>query len=249
MSLHKTNNAIEARDVSVAYDGKNVLENVTFSLQKGRLAAVIGPNGSGKTTLIRALLGLVPLESGSVTIFGKTIHEARHSIGYVPQFFAFDKQFPITVVEFLRLARASQASNHQIDEAIKEVGLVPAILSARIGTLSGGQLQRILIAQAILHKPKLLILDEPATGIDVAGEQAFYDVIHHLHEEHKTTIILVSHDLSMVMNRVDEVICVNKELLCMGPPKGTLNRETLTQLFGEDTSFYAHGHHTHKHSL
>ncbi len=246
--LHKTNNiAIEVKNLSVAYEGTNVLDNISFTLEEGSLAAVIGPNGSGKTTLIKALLGLVPLESGQVTILGQNIHEARSAIGYVPQQFVYDKSFPITVREFLNLSQHAHASAKRVDESIKEVGLTPMILHKRIGTLSGGQFQRVLIASAILHHPRILVLDEPATGIDVAGEQAFYDVIHHLHEEHGTTIILVSHDISMVMRRVDAVICVNKELLCVGPPQTALTKKTLSALFGEDRDIFEHTQHTHKH--
>ncbi len=247
-SSHKTSKvAIEVNNLTVAYDGTSVLEYVSFTLKSGSMAAVIGPNGSGKTTLIKALLGLIPLKSGHVTLLGQNIHEARNSIGYVPQRFDFDKGFPITVMEFLTLARHSHATAERIDESIKEVGLTPAVLNKRIGTLSGGQLQRVLIAQAILHNPSILVLDEPSTGIDVAGEQAFYDVIKHLNEEHNTTVLLVSHDISMVMSKVDEVICVNKELLCIGPPKKALNEKTLRALFGEDAAMFEHGSHPHKH--
>lgn len=247
-SSHKTSKAaIEVKDLSVAYDSNVVLEDISFTVKQGSMAAVIGPNGSGKTTLIKALLGLIPIKSGHITLLGQNIHEARSFIGYVPQFFAFDKGFPITVLEFMNLSRHKHATAKYIDEAIKEVGLVPAILAKRIGTLSGGQLQRVLIAQAILHKPNILVLDEPSTGIDIAGEQVFYDVIKHLNEEHGTTILLVSHDISMVMSKVDEVICVNKKLLCIGPPNKTLNKKTLQDLFGEDTSVFEHKPHSHKH--
>ena len=245
-SSHKTSKAaIEVQHLSVTYEGTNVLEDISFTLPQGSLAAIIGPNGSGKTTLVKALLGLVPLESGHVTIQGQNIHDARNAIGYVPQRFDFDKSFPITVLEFLNLSRHTHATAERIDESIKEVGLTPAVLEKQLGTLSGGQLQRVLIAQAILHNPSILVLDEPSAGIDVAGEQAFYDVIEHLHEEHDTTVLLVSHDISMVMNTVDQVICVNKELICMGPPSKALNDKTLRGLFGHDKSIVSHTSHTH----
>ena len=245
-SSHKTNKpAIEVQNLTVAYEGTRVLDDVSFSLPQGSLAAVIGPNGSGKTTLIKSLLGLIPLQSGHVTIQGQDIHEARASVGYVPQRFTFDKTFPITVLEFLHLSRHKHATAERIDESIKEVGLTPAVLDKQLGTLSGGQLQRTLIAQAILHHPSILILDEPSAGIDVAGEQAFYDVIQHLHEEHSTTVLLVSHDISMVMNTVDQVVCLNKKLICIGPPSKALSDKTLRGLFGHDKSVISHTTHHH----
>lgn len=245
----KTNNAVEVTGLTVAYGTKPVLEDVSFSIPKGSLTAVIGPNGSGKTTLIRTILGLVRPASGTVSIFGKPLASARNIIGYVPQKFNFDPTFPITVGEFLRLG-VRDSSGDAIRKTLHEVGLVPHILTHLLGSLSGGQLQRVLIAQAIINEPELLILDEPATGIDVVGEAAFYDVIEHLNEDHGTTVVLISHDVSMVAQKVDQVICVNRKLLCSGPPKKTLTKSTLEALF-KDKSVYEHahpeGHHHHEH--
>jgi zinc transport system ATP-binding protein len=242
-SSSKINNesAISVERLNVTFDQNVILEDVTFSVAKGNIVAVIGPNGSGKSTLIKAILGLVHTKSGDMRIFGKHLHEARHMIGYVPQKFHFDRHFPITVKEFLQLALHKHAPAHQIEEKIKEVGLMPAVLNQLIGTLSGGQLQRVLIAQAILNNPSLLILDEPAAGIDIAGEATFYDIVEHLNHDHDTTVLLVSHDISMISQHVDQVICLNKKMMCSGPPKKALSAKTMKEVFG-DKHVYHHHH-------
>lgn len=240
--------AIRVRDVSVSYGRLRALERVSFDLEKGRAAAIIGPNGSGKTTLIRALLGLVPLEGGDIRILGERPDDARKHIGYVPQRFYFDPEFPITVREFMRLTKRRGIPASKIEEKIKEVGLIPAILKKRLGSLSGGQLQRVLVASAILDDPDILVLDEPATGIDMVGEATFYDAINHLKKEHGTTIVLVSHDLGIVSDFVDSVICINRKMMCAGSPKTTLTERNLKELFGHRASFYEHhGHGTRTH--
>ena len=130
---------------------------------------------------------------------------------------------------------------------------MPSILDARLGNLSGGQLQRVLVAQAILDDPELLVMDEPATGIDIVGEATFYDAINHLKEEHKTTIVLVSHDIAVVSNFVDQVICLNKKLMCAGPPGTALTNKAISDMFDGRASLYqhrghgstTHGHHSH----
>lgn len=246
-SSRKTNKAIDVERMTVAFDGHAALENITFSVKEGNVVAIIGPNGSGKTTLIKTILGLVKPKSGSVKIFGQHLHDVRDRIGYVPQKFNFDKHFPINVGEFLELALHKGSDRSLIEHTVEEVGLAPAILKKNLGSLSGGQLQRTLIAQAIINSPDLLILDEPATGIDVVGETAFYEILKHLNKNHGTTIVIVSHDVSMVSSKVDQVVCVNKKLLCSGPPKKALTKETLQKLFN-DSSVYEHTHkHQHTH--
>lgn len=240
--------AITTEHLSVAYGDNLVLDDVSLTIEQGKVAAIIGPNGSGKTTLMRAVLGLIPHKSGEVRVFGKHLHAMRSTIGYVPQNFDFDTNFPITVAEFMDLARHKHCPKSRIDEKIKEVGLTPMIQNKHLGSLSGGQLQRVLIAQAILNNPTLLFLDEPATGIDIVGEAAFYDIIEHLNDEHDTTVILVSHDISVVASLVDQVICVNKRLMCSGPPSTALSEKTLSEVFGHRASVYEHKpHDSHDH--
>ena len=247
------NIAVSVKDLTVAYGDYIAAENISFELEAGGVAAIIGPNGSGKTSIIRGILGLVPAKSGEVRLFGEKLDKVRGRIGYVPQNFEYDPNFPITVGEFLDLGRKPSCPPERCEEKIKEVGLMPAILKRQLGRLSGGQLQRILVAQAILDNPDLLIMDEPATGIDVVGEATFYDAIRHLNETHNTAILMVSHDLAVVSNFVDQVICVNKKMMCSGPPSKTLTTEVLSEVFGQHASFYGHeGHsnpargHSHK---
>ncbi len=241
-TIRNKKSAIAVKDLTVRYDGPPVVDDVSFSIPEGHIAAILGPNGSGKSTLIKAILGLLKPQSGSVRLFDKDLHEARRLIGYVAQKFDFDKQFPITVSEFLTLTSHRHQGPGHIENKLHEVGLSKSILKKRIGTLSGGQLQRVLIAQAILHDPSLLILDEPATGIDIVGEEAFIKILKKLNKEHNTTILLVSHDVSMVLQLVDTVICINKKLMCAGPPKSALTERKLEDLYGGETGLYEHDH-------
>jgi zinc transport system ATP-binding protein len=237
--------AVFAENLTVKYGEHAVVDNVSFSLNQGEVAAIVGPNGSGKTTLMKALLGLVPF-SGEALILGEHFHEVRYRIGYVPQRFTFDRDFPITVEEFLALALGRRCSHSRVSTVIKEVGLTPLVLHKRLGNLSGGQLQRVLIAQAILNDPAILFLDEPSTGVDVAGETAVHDVIEHLNKEHHTTILIVSHDISMISCLADQVLCLNKKLLCFGPPKKALTQRSLEDLFGSHHLLYEHHQHRHE---
>ncbi len=242
MTTNKKPPAVSVERLTVSYGSHTILRDITFDVADGAVAAIIGPNGSGKTTLMRAMLGLTPFSAGDVRFYTKHLHETRSRIGYVPQRFAFERDFPITVREYMDLARHLDCPIQHIDECIKEVGLTPLVLDKRLGDLSGGQLQRVLIAQAILNQPDLLFLDEPSTGIDIVGEAALYEVIEHLNKEHGTTIILVSHDIAMVSQLVDTVICVNQSLRCAGPPRTVLTDNALTDLFGSDARLYAHAH-------
>jgi zinc transport system ATP-binding protein len=238
--------ALSVKDCSVNLGGASVLSGVTFDIAQGEIAAIIGPNGSGKTTLLKTVLGLIPPSGGEIRIFGKHLHAVRTLIGYVPQRFDFDRDFPITVGEFMDLARHQHCPPSRIAEKIREVGLPARTIDARLGSLSGGQLQRVLIAQAILNNPAMLFLDEPSSGIDIAGEATFYELIEHLNVEHDTTILLVSHDIAMVAGMVDNVICVNKKMLCYGPPQDALTMRKIDELFGPQR-LYDHPKHGDRH--
>lgn len=238
--------AISATDCTVAYGDNVIVDGISVEVQPGSITALIGPNGSGKTTFLKALLGLIPMSKGTVTIFGKPVDDVRRLIGYVPQRLEFDLRFPITVAEFLELARHRHNPKSNIKKKVKEVGLDTAVLSRHLGSLSGGQLQRVLIAQAILNDPMLLVLDEPSNGIDIVGERAFYDIIKHLNDEHDATVLLVSHELAVVSEIVDYVICLNRKLMCYGTPSEALTEKAVDELFGYKTKMY--GHEPHKNS-
>lgn len=239
--------AVSVQGLTVAFGGLKVVQNVTFDISQGAIAAIIGPNGSGKTTVIKALLGLIQKDKGEVQVLGKHIHSARQFIGYVPQRFEFDRDFPMTVGEFMDLARRMHCDKHFPKEAIakkiKEVGLPKSILDKRLGVLSGGQLQRVLIAQAIINDPLILFLDEPAAGIDIAGEQTLYEILQHLNQAHQTTVVMVTHEISMISKLVDTVICVNHKMVCYGPPAETLTEQKIDELFGDGTRMYHHHQH------
>lgn len=231
---------LSVRDLVVQFGSERVLDGISFDIEQGAIVAIIGPNGSGKTTLIRTILGLEKADEGEVLVFGKSIKDARDRIGYVPQRFQFDKEFPITVIEFLRLRSRKAYEDQTLAHKLSEVGLRRDIAHRRLGELSGGELQRVLIAQAILNNPDILFMDEPNAGIDVAGEQTLLDVIQGLNEHHGTTILFITHEIDVVARAFTQVICVNRELICHGTPKVALNEATLKRLFGTEANLYEH---------
>ena len=229
---------ITVKDLVVQFGTNKAVDNVSFEIAEGDIAMIIGPNGSGKSTVIKAMLGLVPYK-GEIRIFGKKTKEVLSDVAYVPQTFDFDKTFPITVQEFLNLS--PKANESRIEKALDEVGMGKYLLS-QLGKLSGGQLQRILIASAILKFPKVLFLDEPTSGIDREGIKEFYEVISHLNKKHDVTIIMVSHEVNVVYSFAKTVICLNKDLVCFGKPKEVLSKEIFEKLYGEKKEFNVHTH-------
>ena len=234
--------AISVSGITVSFGNHNVLDNITLKIPSGSFTAIIGPNGSGKSTFIKAIIGLLKPKKGSIRILGQHLHDVRHTIGYVPQTFDFDRSFPITIAEFLDLDMHKHVQESQLHESLKDVGLASNILDQQLGSLSGGQLQRVLIAQALIKRPSILILDEPAAGIDMSGEQQLMELLGNLSEEHGTTVVLVSHDISSVAKNVDQVICLNQKLICAGSPAKTLTKKQLGKLFGEHKELYHHHH-------
>ncbi len=235
---------LDVNSVSVDLGGARVIEDITLQVERGSTVAIIGPNGAGKTTLLRAVLGLVPLASGSITLFGVPIAQLgdlRKRVGYVPQRLEYDRYLPLTVKEMLR-AYVPHALLSRIEYALQEVG-VHRMLHHPIGKLSGGQLQRVVIALNLLREPEILFLDEPATGVDVEGESRFYDIIERLREQHHLTVVLVSHDLSVVTRYASQVLCMNRRLLCFGPPARALDAEMIRLVYGQDVALYLHQEH------
>ncbi|MFA6430009.1 MAG: metal ABC transporter ATP-binding protein [Patescibacteria group bacterium] len=227
------------RDVSVTLGGNRVIHDVSFDIERGDIVTVIGPNGSGKSTLIRATLGLVPYK-GTILFEGKPVERHLSAIGYVPQRFDFDKTFPLSVREFLNLFPSHAKSNERAS-LCKELRIT-SLLSKTLGTLSGGQLQRVLMAQALLKNPQLLILDEPTSGVDVEGVKNFYEIVEHLNKEHHVTIILVSHELTMVYRFATKVVCLNQNMVCFGDPTTALTKDVVERLYGENMKPRGHAH-------
>lgn len=241
--------AIEVNNLVVGYNQEDVIDRISFSIDRGTITAIIGPNGAGKTTLLRAILGLIPVRQGTIKIFGTDIKKRCHHLrghhagclhpGYVPQRFTFDKTFPVTVNEFLELALPPGEKKGRIDQALKEVGML-AHKNKIIGQLSGGQVQRVLIARSVLADPKLIILDEPAFGIDIGGEKTFYQLIEHLNKVHGSTCVIVSHEIDIVYKFADQIICLNKKMICQGVPEKVLTAETMKKVYGEEITLYKH---------
>ncbi len=229
---------LEIRNLTVKYGDHVILNDLNFWVNSGEIVAIIGPNGSGKTTLIKAILGLIP-HQGEVKIFGGPPRLALGDIGYVPQKLDFDRTFPLTVTEFLNLIKVKNRPWRE--EMLSETG-VTAFTDKRIGELSGGQLQRLLIAKALLKEPKLLMLDEPTSGVDVAAEMTFFELIEHLNDIHNLTIMLISHEVQMVYKFATQILCLNKDLVCNGRPHEAITQEVLEQLYGKNIEFKSHEH-------
>jgi ABC-type Mn2+/Zn2+ transport system ATPase subunit len=228
--------AISVQNLCVAFGENLVVDHVSFAVPKGAVSAVIGPNGSGKTTLVRALIGLQSFAHGSVTLFGQPLGAHTATIGYVPQYFAFDRSLPMTCEEFLQWISGAAAS--EIAAIWKRIGLSDQVRAKLIGSLSGGQMQRLLIGQALLQKPDLLILDEPDANIDVAGERQLEEILKE-YTRQGGSVVLISHDVSFVARAVEHVICLNKQLVCTGSPHDALTEKTLKSLF-QNASLYHH---------
>jgi len=231
---------ISLRNVSVSYGNEQVLRAITLDIQEGDLVAVIGPNGSGKSTLIKAMMGLVPY-AGAITVCGTSPARAAGNIGYVPQRFTFDKTFPLTVRELLTYSQQKKDAA-LVRMLLKDVEM-EQFQEKLLGELSGGQLQRVLIARSLLDNPRVLFLDEPTTGVDSEGEKDFYEIIKHLHQDHHVTILMVSHEINVVYTYATQIICLNRDLLCFGTPKEAVTRDILKRLYGDDFEIKAHTHH------
>lgn len=236
---------VTVKNLTVRYGTDTTVDGVTFELLPGDIVMIIGPNGSGKTTLLRAMLGLIPRTTGEIEIAGHTMHLGCRDVGYVPQRFMFDQTLPITIKEFLRLAIWYEKDQRKvkiaITQALRVVGMAD-LADHRLGALSGGQLQRILIARSIMHQPKVLILDEPASGIDMSGELNFYQLITRLNKELGMTILMVSHDIDTVFQYATQVLCLNKKMLCFGKPESVLTEKLFRDLYSKETVLYQHRH-------
>ncbi|MBI2640288.1 MAG: metal ABC transporter ATP-binding protein [Candidatus Sungbacteria bacterium] len=228
---------LEVNNLSVTFDSEEVLRGISFSVKRGEALAIIGPNGAGKTVLFRALLGLIPYE-------GEIRWQEKIRIGYVPQKFLLDRSVPLTVQEFFLLKSPHfwfppGSFLEHLEHELKLVGLSQQILSRPLGELSGGELQRILVSWAMLDHPDVLLFDEPTAGIDLGGEETIYNVMHRLQDERGTTVLLISHDLNVVYRHAQNVLCLNRRMVCHGSPQEVLNPEELIKVYGEG-GFYHH---------
>lgn len=240
-------NILTVTNLRAEFDGHRILDNISFEVKRDDTLAVIGPNGAGKTVLFKCLLGLLPYE-------GKVVWAKDTKIGYVPQRLNVSRDLPLTVKEFLNF---KEKDTHKIESALSQVGFETEgahlihkgkrLLHVRLGVLSGGEFQRVLIAFAILGNPNVLLFDEPTSGVDISAEETVYMLIDRLQKEKDLTIIFISHELEIVYRYAANVLCLNKEMVCFGPPKAAIDKESLKKLYGEDVHFYRHTDH-HQHS-
>lgn len=247
----KTIPIVSIKELSFRYASEPVLDRVGFDLLKGDYIGLVGPNGSGKSTLVKSLLGLLPLQSGSVEVFGKPINQFSEwqRIGYVPQHvFRGDRAFPATVREVVESGHMSENSIlcqlglskcEPITHALQTAG-IEHLLGRRIGELSGGERQRVFIARALVSRPELLILDEPTAGIDQAAQEAFYDLLETLNKKHGITILLISHDLEIIAHEAKTAICLNRGIVYSGPAKALHDEEVIKRLFGSRVQHIDH---------
>jgi zinc transport system ATP-binding protein len=231
---------LSVKNLSVRFGDKTVIPDLSFDVARGENLAIIGPNGAGKTVLFRALLDLLP-HGGVVQWTPGT------RLGYVPQSIAADRQLPLYVRDLLKAkTRLLKLPDAAIDHAAKIVDLEPELLNTRIGVLSGGQFQKALIAFALLGDPTVLLVDEPTASLDELGQEHIYELLEHLRLERHLTILLVSHDLSIVYQFATKVLCLSKSP-CFGPPKETLTPQTLAAVYSGVPKFYQHAHDHHRH--
>lgn len=234
---------IELKNINVVFEQKTALSNINLRIYPNSIITIVGPNGGGKSTLLKTLLKLQKPTSGEV------IYASDVRIGYVPQKIHLDHNLPMTVERFLALKKGIKTS---------EILTALDLLSIRhlrknsMQKLSGGEMQRVLLARAILNKPNLLVLDEPTQGVDITGQAELYQLIHQTQQQLNCAVLMVSHDLHIVMADSKEVICINQHICCAGTPDKLSNDPTFMRLWGnqlaQNVGFYAH-HHNHHHNL
>jgi len=233
---------IRLENINLQFGHKHVLQNITTELHKGCITTLIGPNGAGKTTLVRVVLGLLSPQSGSIW------KEDNLRIGYMPQKLQIDTTFPLTVERFLA---TSQCRDSKLLRSVLDQVGAGELLKQSIHSLSGGEMQRVLLARALLRDPHLLVLDEPVQGVDINGQLELYNLIAEIRDNQNCGVLMVSHDLHLVMAATDHVVCINHHICCSGHPEQVTNDPSFTALFGiqgsEQLAVYNHKHN-HQHN-
>ncbi|PSU32488.1 zinc ABC transporter ATP-binding protein ZnuC [Photobacterium lutimaris] len=234
---------VELQSVTVTYSEKHVLDQVSLKLERKQITTLIGPNGAGKSTLVKVITGLTKPTVGNI------IRQKGLRIGYVPQKLALNNTLPLSVDRFMRLA-----GRYKEAQRIEALELVSGkhLHHSNMHSLSGGEMQRVLLARALLQKPDLLVLDEPVQGVDVNGQLELYSLIQALRDKLNCAILMVSHDLHLVMAKTDHVICLHHHICCSGEPEAITSHPSYVALFGrhqcEQLALYQH-HHNHEHDL
>lgn len=237
-------NAISVHDLHVSYHGNEAVRNITFSTEVGHIVGIIGPNGAGKSTLLKSLLNLIPRDKGEIKIAGKSIHEMRQRIAYVPQRSDIDWDFPITVIDTVVIGtypklglfkRPKKREREWAYECLKKVGM-EEFSQRQIGELSGGQQQRVFVARALAQKPELFFLDEPFVGIDVSSEETIINILREQRNQGKT-VLVVHHDLSKAGAYFDELLLLNRDLVKYGSVHDVCRPEVIKKAYQGQLSF------------
>ncbi|MEG3618018.1 zinc ABC transporter ATP-binding protein ZnuC [Magnetovibrio sp. PR-2] len=236
---------IEAKGLEVAFGDVSVLSGANVSVKPGEIVTIIGPNGAGKTTLVKVMLGLIQPQRGTVQ------RKPKLHIGYMPQRLSIDPAMPITVERFLRMGLQGKVPDEDCRSVMEEVGAID-VLGHPMQSISGGEMQRVLLARALLRDPELLVLDEPVQGVDITGQADLYRLIQGIRKTRNVGVVMVSHDLHVVMAQTDHVLCLNGHVCCAGHPSQVSRHPEFVAMFGEDVAstlaVYAHNH-DHEHGL
>ena len=235
------NALINVNNISLSHEGKNILDNVSFKLHPGEFITLIGPNGAGKSSLIKVLLGIIKQDSGEV------IRNDHIKLGYTPQSFSANPYIPISVIDFLTLNQ--RLDSNFTEETYKLTG-IEDLINLPLKNLSGGELQKVLLTRALLNKPNVLILDEPAQNLDVDAQIQLYKLIQDIHQKQNCAVLMVSHDLHRVMKESTQVLCLYHHICCEGLPESILKDDQFNDLFADQIhdlmATYEH-HHNHQH--
>lgn len=230
------------KSISLSLNNQQILKNINLELKKGEITTLIGPNGGGKTSIARILIGILKASSGEVFI------SKNAKIGYMPQKLEIEKTIPLRVIDFLNLSATAEAMARL--EAMAKKLLIENILEKSIHKISGGELQKALLVKTLINNPDILVLDEPTQYMDIAAQAEFYQVIEEIREQKNCAILIISHDLHIVMQKTNQVVCINRHICCEGSPESINNHPEYLSLFGKDRidniTIYSH-HHDHKH--
>ncbi len=244
--------ALDVRDLSAGYPGdKRAIDHLTFIIQPGERLAIIGPNGAGKSTLFKAIAGLIPFTSGEISVFGEDCHSSHAFIGYVPQQNEIDWAFPVTVYDVAMMGRARQSrwfpwwrsTDHDAVRDLLEQLNLSALATRQISQLSGGQRRRVFIARALAQNSRVLLMDEPFTGVDTAAEQEIMNTLDVLTEQ-GITILLATHDLGRAARDFDRVLLLKRQLLAYGPSQAVIQPDVLRQAYGGALTVFRQGDET-----
>ncbi|MBC8502997.1 MAG: metal ABC transporter ATP-binding protein [Nitrosopumilus sp.] len=235
---------VEINNLTVQYPDVKALDDVSLVVNQGDFLGIIGPNGAGKSTLFASMLGLNTKYKGTIKFFDEDIKKSKNylkELGYVPQKPIFEKNFPVTVTDVVRMGLRKESDENKIDEILQQLW-IHELRDRRIGELSGGQQQRVFIAKALVNNPKILILDEPVTGIDQQSIDLFYSILRELNSKQKITIIWSSHDLDAVNKLANHVACLNRTLFFHGESETFFSDDELVKQYSE-ASMQEHMHH------